>query len=183
MRSSPIQLIETVLEHIRVTPNDKYDEKTAADTSLEDVTLQFRFECKQLKDYWAGERQRTPNGMENNTFRVLIGVRTPPESKDTPYTFEVVCSGIVGCWKEKVSDKLPSAVAAEEYGYAMLYGMAREQILALTSRMRFGSRMLPTLSFMGHVEAIEKGRLKAAKELAEVPVSAVSADGGGKESE
>jgi hypothetical protein len=148
MKQSPVQLVDAVVEQLMVRANSKYQEPDDQILGFEDVTLEFQFGFEPLSGYWAEEGKAAPT-LEDRTYRVVLGVRSPKEG-NVPYIFMIVCSGIVVCLADKIGGNMSSEGAAEEYGYSLLYGMAREQLLALTSRMKHGARMLPTMSFMGH---------------------------------
>lgn len=148
MKRSPIQLLETTLDKVSVAVNNDYDIDGADSKSFEKVTLEFHQACELASDYWGDSEP--PDGMRERTFRVQLGVRTSPEdAAKAPYAFELICSGIVACLQPKVSSSLSAKDGALEYGQALLYGVIRENLLSLTSRMQHGARMLPTISFMG----------------------------------
>jgi len=148
MKSSPIMLLQTLIEKIQVEINPEFEGKKGQSEFGESVELQVRQQCEPYSDYWDEETPPVISGIENRTYSVTLGIRTDPEVKARgPYSFELVFTGVVACVPEMIGD-LPPQVAAQQYGYAMVYGAMREQFITLTSRMGHGGRLLPTVSFM-----------------------------------
>lgn len=146
MKKSPVQLLESILDKVLVQPNPEYDDDQSEPSSK--VLLEFHREIEPATEYWK-DQPVLESGMEGRTYRVQLGVRTPPNSPAGPYSFEIVCSGIFACTADKLFKTLSPEDAIAEYGYTILFGVIREQLVSLTSRMTYGSRMLPTMSFMG----------------------------------
>ena len=148
MKLSPIQLLETNFDRIAIEPNAKYEETETTRSQFESVELQFHQEILPAPEYWDSQAE-DPKDRRDRTYQVRIGVRTDPEDTKGAYVFEVVCSGIFMSQVDRVGKDYPADEACADYGYAILFGIVREQISQLTSRMRYGARMLPTMSFMG----------------------------------
>lgn len=149
MKASPIQLIESHLEKISVQPNRSYKNVKSAD--VDHVTLQTFKRVVPAAEYW--NKRKTPvDGIESRTFLITLGVRTPTDEKfKGPYVFEVICSGVVICVPDGIGT-MSAERAAREYGLSLMYGQVRENVAALTARMRSGIHMLPTVSFIGDGE-------------------------------
>lgn len=83
------------------------------------------------------------------SLRVVVDNTSNPELKDqkfSPYRIDVAAEGVILVPKgaEKLS---PPEDLATVNGAAMLWSVVREQVLGLTSRMRAGPVMLPTVHF------------------------------------
>ena len=144
MKSSPIQLLESFPEKILLTISDSYDDKSTAGT-FEKLDAQVFREIEDFPGFW--ETEPPVKGLEERTYNVTLGIRTPKGKSAGPYVFEFVISGVVVC-VGSVGDRNPRDLAFE-YGLTILYGNIREQFAGLTARMRPGIRFLPTLSFIG----------------------------------
>jgi len=144
MKSSPIQLLESFPEKIFLTISDSYDDKSTAG-SFEKLDVQVFRDIEKFSDFW--EVEPPVKGLEDRTYKVILGIRTPKEKSAGPYVFEFVISGVVVC-VGAVGDRDPRDLAFE-YGLTILYGNIREQFAGLTARMSPGIRFLPTLSFIG----------------------------------
>jgi hypothetical protein len=145
MKASPIQLLQSTIEKLSVEANPDYVASTAA--SSEDVPLEVREICEPFPTFWEGQAQ-SPEGIAERTFMVRLALRTDPDLSGTiPYPFEMIFSGVVACMPKTVNG-FPPALTARQYGLAMIYGAMREQFLVMTSRMPYGPRLLPTVSFM-----------------------------------
>ncbi len=146
MKPSPVQLLQSTIETISVEANALYDPEQAVSTG-EDVQLQVKEACEPFSAYWDGQALPV-EGIEQRTFMVRLSIRTESENVSSiPYRFDLVFSGVVACFPEKLNGFTPAATA-RQYGFAMIYGAMREQFLTLTSRMPHGARLLPTVSFM-----------------------------------
>lgn len=160
MKASPIQLLESSLAKAFVEPVADYDDG-GSDVSqvFEEVVLQTYKRIDAFPDFWASEKPPFP-GLADRTYRLALGVRTPDDQgQNGPYKFEVMFTAVVACIPERIGELSP-AQAAQEYGLTMLYGMIREQVLNLTSRMTYGTRLLPSVSFMGDSRSVPVAKKK-----------------------
>ncbi len=87
--------------------------------------------------------------MYGASLRVVVDNAPNPELKDqkfSPYRIDVAAEGVILVPKgaEKLS---PPEDLATVNGAVMLWSVVREQVLGLTSRMRAGPVMLPTVHF------------------------------------
>jgi hypothetical protein len=153
MKLSPIQLLESHpekvwIERVSVDLGSAEDESTSGQ-----VDIQFYKKMVPFSDFWKIE-PAVP-GLKDRTFHLTLGVRTPENLRAGTYVFEIVLTGVFACIPEKVGNRIPEDVVFE-YGLTMLYGMVREQLVAISSRMQPGLQLLPTLSFMGEWKAEKK---------------------------
>ena len=156
MKASPIQLLESFPEKVWVEIPQMDGENSVNQAEFERVDLEILRGIEQCADFW---KEDVPiQGVQERTFRVTLGVKTPENTPAGGYIFEFVVSGIVACMPEKVGGKMPKDVAFE-YGLTILYGMIREQFSMISSRMRPGIRFLPTMSFMGESDLKPKSPL------------------------
>ncbi|MFC7434214.1 hypothetical protein ACFQNJ_06780 [Hydrogenophaga bisanensis] len=150
MRASPIQLLESFPEKVLVEAALLDQDEEQGQQAFEKVDLQIMRGIEPCSDFW--KIDPPVSGVNDRTFRVTLGVKTPENKPAGGYSFEFVVSGIVACLPERVGDKAPIDVAFE-YGLTILYGMIREQFSFLSARMQPGIRFLPTVSFMGEMAA------------------------------
>lgn len=157
MRLSPIQLLESNLEVVSIKRDfDGHDLPERSLTSSLD--LQVYKDVHQIFDYWGPEENPEPPELKNRTYAVSLGIRTPPQKNYEKFHFEFVVTGVIVCLRESFTSKSVHDMV-HEYGLTLLYGIIREQFAATTSRMRGGTKMLPTLSFMGETDKISKSEL------------------------
>lgn len=95
-------------------------------------------------------------------FALLLNVEYIPE-KDShfPYTFSVTVEGVFTIKHDGNIDERKKLVVCN--GAAILYGAAREQLLALTARQKFGPMMLPSANFGGMVPESDGRKRSSAK--------------------
>lgn len=148
MKPSPIQLLQVLFKHVRVdldpgrVPDELPNPLTAVYT-FDDVCIQTEF----------GIAEADPDHERGRMFfmglRVLIDNKPQAEATDqkySPYLIDVAVEGLVVVLKG--AEKLgPPEDLASVNGAAVLWSAVREQVLALTSRMRAGPVMLPTVHF------------------------------------
>ncbi len=147
MKLSPIQLLESSLEVVSIKRD--FNTSTSEGISLtSSVDFQVYKELRQELNYWEASDQVDPPDLRNRTYVVSLGIRTPPDKNYNQYNFEIVATGVVVCLPEKFENKSVEDMVFE-YGLTLLYGMIREQFAATTSRMRSGTKVLPTLNFLG----------------------------------
>lgn len=90
-------------------------------------------------------------------FALLLNVEfSPEEESQFPYSFSVGMEGVFTIDHDGDIEERKRLVVCN--GAAILYGAAREQLLSLTARHRFGPMMLPSADFRGlGPESEEKG--------------------------
>lgn len=157
MRLSPIQLLESNIEVLSIKRD--FDGDDAPERSLtSSLDLQVYKNIEQVNDYWNKDEKLEPPELRNRTYEVTLGIRTPPQKNFEQYHFEIVVTGVIVCLPENFQHK-SVADMAHEYGLTLLYGIIREQFAATTARMRGGTKMLPTLSFIGETDKTTKSEL------------------------
>jgi hypothetical protein len=144
MKASPIQLLSSTLDRVKVEANSEYVDSPKARS--DELVLESFKQWEPCPEYWSDEDVSVP-GVESRTYRITLGVRTPKSQSGSPYAFDVICSGVVVCLPEGVGDLSPEQ-AAYQYGCSILFGIIREQVVSLTARMAHGLRLLPTVSFL-----------------------------------
>lgn len=148
---SPFQLLHSNLLKVRV---DQSGVKTRPASSMAATSDMEEFELEHMCQIKLQRRKPATNAEaiegETKTFNVLLGIRTPDESTiNIPYSFEIVVAGVISASSiSEKSDEEHNDMAAQ-YGYSLLYGQIRETLAGITSRMRGGTFVLPTMSFMG----------------------------------
>jgi hypothetical protein len=154
MKQSPIQLLESFPRKMlveEVGPDD------SDESAFEKIDLQIMRGIESVPQFW--EEKPPLSGLENRTYRVTLGVRTPRDKPAGPYEFEFILSGIFACMaipKDKKCEDM-----AYEYGLTILYGNIREHFATISSRMEPGVRFLPTLSFLGETIPRQRKKLTA----------------------
>lgn len=148
MRFSPVQLLASTIERLRIDPVPE-DEVISAQSDKEFLdALFFHRHCAKAEDYWDREEGIDP-GLRSRTFLIRLGMKVSPDQPvRLPYRFEVVASGVFSVAKENIGE-IPADDAAAQYGFTMLLGTIRETLLSNTSRMPNGPLLLPTFTFLG----------------------------------
>lgn len=148
MKPSPIQLLQVMLKHVRVEldpehlPSDIPNPLVSVFT-FDGVSIQTEFGIGEADpDHDRGRVYFT-------SLQVVIDNGPNPEVKDqkfAPYRIDIAVEGLV--LVPKGAEKLgPPEDLASVNGAVMLWSVVREQVLTLTSRMRAGPVMLPTVHF------------------------------------
>lgn len=114
----------------------------------------------------------------DNPVDFLISLRIKldnKEGKETPYLLDIEAVALL-----RVSANLPAErreELAEVNGLAIVYGAIREMVVGLTSRMEYGSLVLPGVHFQDHAKAgqLPEGAEKRVSR-AEIAMSAEDAD-------
>ncbi|NML60553.1 hypothetical protein HHL21_05510 [Massilia sp. RP-1-19] len=89
------------------------------------------------------------NTKSERHYAVVLGIRSDLDRGDVlPYKFEIIINGIISINRKARDQVREIDDMAVKYGYTMLYGQIRERLSGLTSRMRKGTLILPTMSFM-----------------------------------
>lgn len=148
MKPSPIQLLQVMLKHVRVEldaehlPQELPNPLTSVFT-FDGVTIQTEFGIGEADpDHDRGRVYFT-------SLQVVIDNVPNPEIKDqrfAPYRIDIAVEGVVLVPKGAEKLGLPQDLASVN-GAVMLWSVVREQVLSLTSRMRAGPVMLPTVHF------------------------------------
>ena len=148
MRLSPIQLLESGIERIFV---ERVRDDAKDQSMLVNLDFQVFKEIRAFPDFWNEEPE--PATLRDRTFRVTLGLRTPPEKHFQKYRFELVVSGVLMAMPESFRGRSVQDMVLE-YGLTLLYGIAREQLAATSARMLNGTCTLPTMSFLGEAKAV-----------------------------
>lgn len=146
MKESKIQLLSLDLERVTFKKNPRYQKGSSQseDDSVQNFALQSAKAITKSPEFWDDDDKVDPEAKEH-TYTVRLGIRTPlRESTAYPYQFEVIFSGVVVNFDHTDGD---SDQLATKYGLALLYGAVRDQIIALSSKMKHGRLLLPTMSF------------------------------------
>jgi hypothetical protein len=144
MKQSKIQLANLYLVKVQLMENSRWDESEATDDQTGKLALQSAKTIAKNPDYWDADDE-VDEATRNHTYLVKLGIRTPPGSENGyPYSFEVIFSGIIVNFDptDGNSDQM-----ATKYGLALLYGAVRDQVVGMTSKMKRGQLLLPTMSF------------------------------------
>lgn len=170
MKQSPLQLKHYTLTEVAIKPYEGYvSDGDAEYPSFDDVDF-------------ASSVEFGPAHRKGEEDRGLWGIRLHLTCKATeensfPYQFNVGAAGVFD------GDNLPEEEKSNLVlvnGTSLLYGVLRDEILRLTSRMFNGPVMLPTVQFnqlaeqandksgehgASHVGAVKKPRAKALKKI------------------
>jgi len=150
MRLSPIQLLESSVERIFVE-QVKGDEVQESFDMTRTLDFQVFKEIQPFAGYWS--EAPDPADLQDRTYRVTLGLRTPPEKHFQEYRLELVVAGVLMAMPKSFKNRSVQDMVLE-YGLTLLYGVAREQLAATTARMRNGCCTLPTMSFLGEAKAV-----------------------------
>lgn len=175
MRISPVQLLASTIERLRIDPAPGESEAARSDSDVLD-SLFFHRHCATAADYWDQEQTLDP-GLRSRTYLIRLGIKTRSEGAQRfPYHFEIVASGIFAVSPATIGS-LPAEDAAAQYGLTMLLGTIREALLLNTSRMVNGQMLLPTFTFMGQ-KFVET--LKDSSKQEHLPLEGGEPEGGSK---
>lgn len=88
-----------------------------------------------------------PSGESDpHQFALQLSIQYSPEKKSHfPYAFSVTVEGVFSIEHEGDIDERKALIVCN--GSAILYGAAREQLLLLTARQKYGPMMLPSANF------------------------------------
>lgn len=150
MRLSPIQLLDSGLERVFV---ERVRDVADGQAMVGSLDFQVFKEIQAYPDYWHEDPE--PASLKDRTFRVTLGLRTPPEKHFQKYRFELVVSGVLMAMPESFRDQSVQDMVLE-YGLTLLYGIAREQLAATSARMLNGTCTLPTMSFLGEAKSVSE---------------------------
>lgn len=148
MKPSPIQLLQVMLKHVRV----ELDQEHLPPEIPNPLTSVFTFDGVTIQtEFGIGEADpdHDRGRMYFTSLQVVIDNVPNTEVKDqkfTPYRIDIAVEGLVLVPKGAETLGPPEDLASVN-GAVMLWSVVREQVLALTSRMRAGPVMLPTVHF------------------------------------
>lgn len=149
MRISPVQLLDSSIERVRIDPVSQELAKPSSDAELFGSLLIYRH-CEKGPDYWTDEDD-ADDDLKDRTYRIRLGIKTRFEEGKPffPYHFEIVVSGVFAVVNPEPIGELSPQDAAVQYGFTMLLGAIRETLLTNTARMPNNRFLLPTFTFLG----------------------------------
>lgn len=148
MKASPVQLMQLMFKHVRV----EMDPEHQAPQMINPLTDVFTFEGVNLSSE-VGIGEADMNHERGRVYfvelRVAVdNVPNPASARQrfAPYKIDVAVEGLVLIPKgaEELAD--PQDLAAVN-GASMLWGAVREQVTTITSRMRAGPVVMPSMNF------------------------------------
>lgn len=148
MKASPVQLMQLMFKHVRVD----FDPEHQAPEVINPLTSVFTFDGVSLSSE-VGIGEADMNHERGRVYFVELRavVDNVPNPKATnqrfaPYKIDVAVEGLILIPKgaEQVGD--PEDLAAVN-GASMLWGAIREQVTTITSRMRAGPVVMPSMNF------------------------------------
>jgi hypothetical protein len=148
MKPSPIQLLQLMFKRVSV----ELDAKHLPPEIPNPLISAFTFDGIGIQTE-VGFGEADPNHERGRVFfiELRVGVDNKPDAqvpdqKFSPYAIDVAVEGIVLVPKGAERLGPPEDLAAVN-GASLLWSAVREQVLAITSRMRAGPAMLPTVHF------------------------------------
>lgn len=148
MKASPVQLMQLMFKHVKVD----FDPEHQAPAVINPLTSVFTFDGVSLSSE-VGIGEADMNHERGRVYFVELRavVDNVPNPKATnqrfaPYKIDVAAEGLILIPKgaEQVGD--PEDMAAVN-GASMLWGAIREQVTTITSRMRAGPVVMPSMNF------------------------------------
>lgn len=148
MKASPVQLMQLMFKHVRV----EMDPEHQAPQMINPLTDVFTFEGVNLSSE-VGIGEADMNHERGRVYfvelrAVVDNVPNPASARQqfAPYKIDVAVEGLILIPKgaEAVAD--PEDLAAVN-GASMLWGAVREQVTTITSRMRAGPVVMPSMNF------------------------------------
>lgn len=148
MKPSPIQLLQLMFKHVRVELDQLHQPPEIPNPLISAYT----FDGVSIQSE-VGLGEADPNHERGTVYfmelRVIVDNMPnadTPDQKFSPYTIDIATEGVILIPKgaEKLAD--PEDLAAVN-GASLLWSAVREQVLAITSRMRAGPVVLPTVHF------------------------------------
>jgi hypothetical protein len=148
MKPSPIQLLQLMFKRVSV----ELDAKHLPPEIPNPLHAAFTFDGVSIQtEVGIGVAEHDPE--RGQVFflelRVAVDNKPIPETTDqkfAPYAIDVAAEGVVLIPKGAERLGPPEDLAAGN-GASLLWSAVREQVLAITSRMRAGPAMLPTVHF------------------------------------
>lgn len=148
MKPSPIQLLQVLFKHVRVELDETH-QPTEAPNPLNST---FTFDGVMLNTevgFGLTDENHARGRIYCLELRVAVDNQPQPENVNqqfSPYIFDVAVEGVV-LVPHGAETLAPPDDLASVNGASLLWAAAREQILTLTSRMRAGPILLPTVHF------------------------------------
>lgn len=148
MKPSPVQLMQLMFKHVKV----ELDPAHLPAEVPNPLTSVFTFDGVSLQSE-VGIGEADPDHERGTVFfvelRVVVDNEPNPDNKDqkyAPYKVDVAVEGVVLIPKgaEQLADAEDLAAVN---GASMLWSAVREQVLTITSRMRAGPVVLPSVHF------------------------------------
>jgi hypothetical protein len=148
MKPSPVQLLQLMFKHVRVDLDPRHQPAEIPNP----LTSVYTFDGVSLQSE-VGIGEADPKHERGIVFivelRVVIDNEPTPDTVDqqfAPYKIDIAVEGIILIPKgaEQLGD--PEDLAAVN-GTSLLWSAVREQVLTITSRMRAGPVVLPTVHF------------------------------------
>lgn len=148
MKPSPVQLIQLMFKHVKV----ELDPAHLPEEVPNPLTSVFTFDGVSLQSE-VGIGESDPHYERGSMFFVELRVvvdnepnHDVREQKYAPYKVDVAVEGVVLVpnGAEKLGDREDLAAVN---GASMLWSAVREQVLTITSRMRAGPVVLPSVHF------------------------------------
>jgi len=148
MKPSPVQLWQLMFKHVRVELDHQHQPPEIPNPLISAYT----FDGVSIQSE-VGLGEADPNHERGTVYfmelRVIIDNvpnADPSDQKFSPYTIDIATEGVILIPKgaEKLAD--PEDLAAVN-GASLLWSAVREQVLSITSRMRAGPVVLPTVHF------------------------------------
>ena len=148
MKPSPVQLLQMMFKHVKV----ELDPAQLPAEVPNPLTSVFTFEGVSVQsEIGIGKAEAHHEGGMVFFVQLRVAVDNVPNpevanQQFAPYKIDVAVEGLVLIPKgaEKIGD--PDDLAAVN-GASLLWSAAREQVLTITSRMRAGPVVLPTVHF------------------------------------
>lgn len=170
MKPSPIQLLQLMFKRVSV----ELDAKHLPPEIPNPLISAFTFDGIGIRTE-VGFGEADPDHERGRVFllelHVAVDNKPDPETPDqkfSPYTIDVAAEGIV--LVPKGAERLgPPGDLAAVNGTSLLWSAVREQVLAITSRMRAGPAMLPTVHFHDLKQAAAKPAETATQTSKAVP--------------
>jgi preprotein translocase subunit SecB len=145
MKHSPLQLVRYLVTDIACTSNPKFNPKKEMVGTMEQYSVEFKASPLEPSKEVPGH----PWSVE------LVVSQKIQDGQNFPYEFRIAMVGIFGCNNAaKVDEEEIRFVRVN--GTSMLYGIAREQIRALTAASPWGAIIIPTISFYDSIEHSKK---------------------------
>ena len=148
MKPSPVSLLQLMFKRVQV----ELDPQHVPEEIPNPLISSFTFDGVSIQtEVGIGEAEPEPN--RGRIFllelRVLVNNEPNPEASNqrfSPYTIDVAAEGVVLIPNGAEKLGLPEDLAVVN-GASLLWSAVREQVLTITSRMRAGPVMLPTVHF------------------------------------
>lgn len=147
MKASPIQLLRLMFKHVKVELDPSHL-PAALPNPLEEV---FTFDGVGIQtQVGMAESEQQDNGrLYFLELQVVVDNQVNPDAAEqrfAPYTIDIAAEGVVLVPNGAEQLGPPDDLAVVN-GTSLLWSAVREQVLALTARMRAGPVMLPTVHF------------------------------------